>query len=519
MEIWRGGAHVFLVHAWRVEVRGLRTAVNAERVTGDSMHPASSVLWRLYLSHTLSAWNARMFEFGAVIFLATIFPGTLFYASCYALFRSACAALLSSWIGGLVDRTHRLRTVRHSIIWQRISVAVSCLLLAVLLRNSASQWLTVLCFGVSVGLAGVEKLAFVANTISIERDWLVVVSDSLGMKREDINSSMRRIDLACKLMAPLLISVVDAYSTRVAIWVIFGQNILGVVLEYFAIAQVFSAIPELAVKKMDRSTEIQLQEGDNTVETASIGPEHYDSPVLALLRPWKDYVLNPAFLASFSLSLLHLTVLSFASQMSTYLMTLGFTSVHISLMRLVAVILELSATCAAPLLMARIGAVRSGLWFVNEQLISIVIAVSLYSLVNTSTKFAGATLVIGVTLSRVGLWGFDLSVQYLVQEQAPESSRGSFSACEMALQNFFELISFLITMIWHQPHEFRYAAYVSVGAIGISAACFAGFVRQKRGHLLHGSKCFKREGRVKYTTLPTIEEEELVTLHHERTSL
>ena len=74
-----------------------------------------NVLLRLYISHTLSTWNSRTFEFGAVIFLAAIFPGTLFYASCYALFRSAAAALLSSWVGGLVDRTHRLVLVRRSI--------------------------------------------------------------------------------------------------------------------------------------------------------------------------------------------------------------------------------------------------------------------------------------------------------------------------------------------------------------------------------------------------------------------
>ena len=74
-----------------------------------------NVLLRLYISHTLSTWNSRTFEFGAVIFLAAIFPGTLFYASCYALFRSAAAALLSSWVGGLVDRTHRLVLVRQSI--------------------------------------------------------------------------------------------------------------------------------------------------------------------------------------------------------------------------------------------------------------------------------------------------------------------------------------------------------------------------------------------------------------------
>ena len=56
-----------------------------------------------------------MFEFGAVLFLASIFPGTLLYASIYALVRSLSAVLLSSWLGSIVDRSNRLKVIRQSI--------------------------------------------------------------------------------------------------------------------------------------------------------------------------------------------------------------------------------------------------------------------------------------------------------------------------------------------------------------------------------------------------------------------
>jgi iron-regulated transporter 1 len=51
--------------------------------------------------------------------------------------------------------------------------------------------------------------------------------------------------------------------------------------------------------------------------------------------------------------------------------------------------------------------------------------------------------------------------------------------------------------------------YISAGAMATSAACFAGFARKSRGHLLHTDKCLKRfgKGKVKYQVLPTIEEE------------
>ncbi|CBX97802.1 hypothetical protein IAQ61_001007 [Plenodomus lingam] len=475
------------------------------------------LVWRLYVSHTLSTFNARTFEFGAVIFLAAIFPGTLFFASCYALFRSAAAALLGSWIGNQVDRKDRLYIVRQSIVWQRLSVATSCFILVLMLRDGAEKsYLMYTLFTASVVLACFEKLAFVANTVAVERDWIIVVSDSLGIDRQELNSAMRRIDLVCKLIAPVGIGLLDGYSTRVAIWVVFGQNALSVLIEYFAIAQVYTAVPELQRAKQQETGCRSHSETPTEDQNVSALPKHHTTS----LSPYLTYIQNPAFLASFSLSLLYLTVLSFSGQMTTYLLTLGYTSTSISLMRLVSVVLEVSATCAAPWLMSRIGAVRSGLWFINEQVASLALAIGLFSsagagsgtdAVTMNTKIAGAVLVAGVCLSRLGLWGFDLSVQFLVQEDAPPSSRGSFSAIEMSLQNLFELLSFATTMVWYRPQDFKIPVYISAGAVALSAVCFAGFVRQKRGHLLHTDRCLQRmrKGRKGYKalTLPTIEEE------------
>ena len=92
------------------------SADDGPRPQNDSPAPeAYSVLTRLYISHTLSTWNSRMFEFGAVLFLASIFPGTLLYASIYALVRAFSAVAVSSWLGAQVDRSDRLVAVRHSI--------------------------------------------------------------------------------------------------------------------------------------------------------------------------------------------------------------------------------------------------------------------------------------------------------------------------------------------------------------------------------------------------------------------
>lgn len=84
----------------------------------ESLQPEEETAWSnrpLYVSHFLSTWNMRGFEFGAVLFLATIFPGTLLPTSVYALVRAASAVILSPIVGRYIDTGNRLHVIRVSI--------------------------------------------------------------------------------------------------------------------------------------------------------------------------------------------------------------------------------------------------------------------------------------------------------------------------------------------------------------------------------------------------------------------
>jgi iron-regulated transporter 1 len=52
---------------------------------------------------------------------------------------------------------------------------------------------------------------------------------------------MRRIDLFCKLVGPLAISLIDGVSTKIAILVTLGLSVISVAIEYCAIAKVRAA--------------------------------------------------------------------------------------------------------------------------------------------------------------------------------------------------------------------------------------------------------------------------------------
>jgi iron-regulated transporter 1 len=101
--------------------------------------------------------------------------------------------------------------------------------------------------------------------------------------------------------------------------------------------------------------------------------------------------------------------------MVTYLLSAGYTSTYIGLVRTLSVAFEMSATWLAPLAMNKIGPTRAGLWFINWQAVCVVVAISFFW--GTQLPFLAASgLVFGVIASRIGLWGFDLCVQIIIQE-------------------------------------------------------------------------------------------------------
>ena len=132
----------------------------------------------LYISHFLSTWNSRLFEFGTVLVLAAIFPNTLLPLSIYALVRSSIAILFSSAVGTWIDTGDRLNVVRVSILGQRVAVGTSCALFWVMLKKGdlskgllQSKLMGGL-FAAVVLLACVEKLCSVMNLVAVERDWV-----------------------------------------------------------------------------------------------------------------------------------------------------------------------------------------------------------------------------------------------------------------------------------------------------------------------------------------------------------
>ena len=132
--------------------------------------------------------------------------------------------------------------------------------------------------------------------------------------------------------------------------------------------------------------------------------------------------------------------------MVTYLISAGYNSFYIALVRTLSVIFELSSTWIAPRVMKRMDPARAGMWFLSWQMLWLGAAVSFFGAEPVSI-IAASGLAAGTTLSRIGLWDYDLCAQFIIQEvstaldelfcghlmlskELQGSYRGSFSSTE-----------------------------------------------------------------------------------------
>ena len=236
----------------------------------------------------------------------------------------------------------------------------------------------------------------------------------------ELNAKIRRIDLSCKLLAPFVVATIDQFSTVAAIITTMAMTMLSVVTEYLFIKRVYDMVPKL--HKLSSKKLVVAEEHEDPNEQLAddvAGQREVRSSLLASLHsifPWSSiplYVKHAAFLPSLAYAFLHLTVLSFSGRMIAFLLAKNYGSLNVGLARSVSTVAELSATWIAPRITKSLGVVGCGAFSISWQTVSLTAGVSCFLFAG---DWALTGLICGVVLSRIGLWGVDLSVMNIVQD-------------------------------------------------------------------------------------------------------
>ncbi|KAJ3222552.1 hypothetical protein HK099_002184 [Clydaea vesicula] len=259
-------------------------------------------------------------------------------------------------------------------------------------------------------------------------------------------------------------------------------SLLIIPVELVLVKVVYNSEPKLSQPKVTRA------------EAASDISVHNDHSMVSVLKKkfiqsWIIYYDHRVFLASIAMACLYFSVLSNGGQMIAVLKYRGVNDLTIVIMRGLGVLTGLAATYITPLIVSKIGLVRCGLWGLWSQMAFLLpIVIGFFIQGEHKQQIETWLLMIGVSLSRFGLWTFDLCETQILQEQVDNSIAGLISGNQYVFFNLGDLCSFLLTLIFSSPEDFYIPSLISIGSVFFGIIFYTSYVLKERGHLLHFKK-------------------------------
>ncbi|PBK90192.1 hypothetical protein ARMGADRAFT_1054515 [Armillaria gallica] len=444
--------------------------------------------------HFSSTWGDRCFEFSAYLFLIEIFRSTLLPASIFGFCTTGAAIIFSGWMGHLVDNQHRLHILQLAIFFQKIATASAYAAFTAIFfidkfleagsqgRNAQGP---IWALFTAIVLSGiVVKLATVCIQISIERDWATTIGEGDTVRLMKINTWLRRIDLICKLISPLFVSMLTtAVSYRFAAVFLCGMAVVTASVEIPLSHIVYKIFPVLESEYQQRL--VNTRHADQKRHN-----QRWIDPRPAF-RDWQEFSHLPVFYTSLSISSIYFTVLSFDGTFLSYLKaTRDWNDPFIAGMRAICTVTGLIGTILLPHVERKIGLIRCGIWSIWSEVVTLVPTVlALYigvpKGIGHGPVYNNAMLFGGMALSRVGLWMFDLAQLQILQEALEHHPRrNTFTALQYSLMNTFDMLKYVLTMVLSDPQQFRWAGLVSWIAVFFGGLLYGVYAYKSREHII-----------------------------------
>ena len=229
-------------------------------------------------------------------------------------------------------------------------------------------------FGLALILGMIEKLSRITNILSMERDWVPAIANpcrdatnSTIYSLTHLNTVMRRIDMLCKLIAPLAISSLMTAVKReeLAILAVATTSILSWGLESWCVRQVWNQNRRLRVPKdiddrssidHDSTNPSQPEFIRNAEHRSSINMPKYLLKISIYVKRSMSahygglqyYFSTAVWIPSFCAAIPHASVLTFSGTLITYLLNTGLSLNMVTVARVTGALFEIGSTFIYP---------------------------------------------------------------------------------------------------------------------------------------------------------------------------
>uniref|UniRef100_A0A3P8RWT3 Solute carrier family 40 member n=1 Tax=Amphiprion percula TaxID=161767 RepID=A0A3P8RWT3_AMPPE len=354
----------------------------------------TSAKFLIYMGHALSTWGDRMWNFAVAVFLVELYGNSLLLTAVYGLVVAGSVLLLGAIIGDWVDRNPRLKVAQTSLLVQN-SCVIACGILLMVVFQFKEQlvelyngWILTTCYILVITIANIANLASTATSITIQRDWVVVVAGQDSSRLADMNATVRIIDQLTNILAPMLVGQIMAFGSHyIGCGFISGWNLCSMCVEYALLWKVYQKTPALAVKAGQKEQQQELKQLSPTRDLENgQSPEESSQPLMnetsLVAKPdspkqtgccyqvseplrtfksgWVAYYNQNIFFAGMSLAFLYMTVLGFDCITTGYAYTQGLNGSVLSLLMGASAVSGICGTVAFTWVRKKCGLIRTG---------------------------------------------------------------------------------------------------------------------------------------------------------------
>lgn len=442
----------------------------------------------LYTMHMFFAFVSRMWEIGIVLLVAELTGNSLFIVALAGLMSSSTVFLFSPSVGAWFDDNDRLYAMKLALLVKVVSVSTGYALCAHLLGlNDVSAIVDGYEIYAVPLVCALANLSFAMVTMSIEKDWVVVLSGGNRDWLSSTNAMMTQIDLSCNAVAPAVTGILfSVFSYRAVALVLLTLNAVTTMGLYIFLNRLYDSWPALMRRKGNTGIILEadiiavvtepLAEADMLADGVTSPPPSPQQTPSDSRHPLPPSGSTPSFIESgvagtmFAYSCLYFTVLSFSSLMLVYLKWSGLEDHWIGVARGVAAVSGFLGAAIYPYARGILGLVLSGQIFIWWQ--CCLVGGAATAIVVTNSTSAVKIMVGCVLVSRIGLWAFDLCARQIAQEGVPEAHRGAINGKWRSLTAFFDLSSYLVAVMFPDPADFWILASTSAVMVFIAAITF-----------------------------------------------